>query len=351
MTIQDLIKDVTVQDLTAFARALPTPADFLLSGGTNPVFPQLQLNDVKWRIKDSGRYVSTAKYRAYDASVPFASREAWSNVREGMLPPLGQKLVVGEQEQLLLEASRNADMDRLLELLYDDVERHVEAIKSRVELAAADVLLDGKLTINENQFVTEVDFGVPAGNMPTAAVLWSDPASDPIRDELAWIQYLDDLGAPEPALVLTSRRAFSYLALNNAYRAAYYGSVNPSTTPTASLTPEQVNVVRGNYGLPPITFYKAQVRVDGTAVKCLPDDRWIMLPPDRSKWGNIQWGTTSESLVLSRGSNPAIVREDAPGLIITRGTQDDPPQIWTKGAAVTMPVLHTPDAHIVAKVL
>lgn len=41
MTIQDLIKDVTVQDLTAFARALPTPADFLLSGGTNPVLPQL----------------------------------------------------------------------------------------------------------------------------------------------------------------------------------------------------------------------------------------------------------------------------------------------------------------------
>ncbi len=47
----------------------------------------------------------------------------------------------------------------------------------------------------------------------------------------------------------------------------------------------------------------------------------------------------------------SIVREDAPGLIITRGVQDDPVQIWTKGAAVGMPVMHTPDAHIVAKVL
>ncbi|WP_327660429.1 MULTISPECIES: major capsid protein [unclassified Streptomyces] len=132
-------------------------------------------------IKDSGRYVNTAKYRAYDASVPFASREAWSNVREGALPPLGQKLLVGEQEQLLLEASHGADMDRLLELLYDNVERHVEAIKSRLELAAADTLLDGKLPVSENGYVAEVDFNVPAGNMPTDAVPWSDPTADPIR--------------------------------------------------------------------------------------------------------------------------------------------------------------------------
>ncbi|MFE7117601.1 major capsid protein E, partial [Streptomyces sp. NPDC057654] len=64
--------------------------------------------------------------------------------REGALPPLGQKLVVGEQEQILLEASHGADQDRLIELLYDDVERHTEAIRSRLELAAGDVLTDGR---------------------------------------------------------------------------------------------------------------------------------------------------------------------------------------------------------------
>ncbi|WP_033819802.1 major capsid protein [Kitasatospora sp. MBT63] len=349
MTIQDLVKDVSAHDLTAFARAIPSPADFLL---TQAVFPTLVSREVKWRIKNNGRYVSTAKYRAYDASVPFADRQAWENAREGFLPPLGQKLVVGEQEQILLEQSHGADQDRLIELLYDDVERHVEAIRSRLELAAGDVLLDGKFTLaGENGLTLEVDFGVPAGNMPTAAKPWSDPTSDPIADELAWIQYLDDLGAPEPEMVLTSRKAYSFLAKNNAYRAAYYGSVNPSTTPTATLTPQQVNTVRGNYGLPPITFYKAQVRVDGTPTKVLPEDRWIMLPPDRTKWGQLQFGITAEALVLSRGTTPEIDREDAPGVIITRGVQDDPVQIWTKGAAVGMPVLHTPDAHIVAKVL
>ncbi|MFG3370559.1 major capsid protein [Streptomyces sp. NPDC048156] len=129
---------------------------------------------------------------------------------------------------------------------------------------------------------------------------WSDPASDLIADELRWIQYLDDIGTPEPDLVITSRKAFSYLAANNAYRAAYYGSVNPSTTPTATLTPQQINVVRGNYSLPPIQFYKAQVRVDGKPRKVLPEDLWILVPPEREKWAQTMYGVTAEALVLSR---------------------------------------------------
>ncbi|MFB6604247.1 major capsid protein [Streptomyces noursei] len=349
MSIQDLLRDVGATDLTTFARSIPSPADFLL---TQSIFPTMVLPEVKWRIRDSGRYVNAAKYRAFDASVPFASREAWQTSREGMLPALGQKLVVGEQEQLLLEASRGADEDRLIELLYDDVERHVEAIRSRLELAAGDVLTDGRFElVQENGLTLEVDWGVPASNRPVPARPWSDPGSDPIADELRWVQHLDDVGAPEPELVITSRRAFSHLAGNNAYRAAYYGSVNPSTTPTATLTPQQINVVRGNYGLPPVQFYKAQVRVDGKPRKVLSEDLWVLVPPDRHRWAQTMFGVTAEALVLSRGSNPEIVREDAPGIIITRGVQDDPVQIWTKGAAVGMPVMHTPDAHIVARVL
>ncbi|MFC8895778.1 major capsid protein [Streptomyces cinereoruber] len=349
MTIQDLLKDVSVKDLTTFARAIPTPEDFLLQ---RVVFPSLTVNEVKWRIKDNGRYVNTAKYRAYDTSVPIASREAWSNVREGALIEMGQKLVVGEQEQLLLDAERGADQDRLIELLYDDVERHVESVYSRLELAAGDVLLDGKLNVDENRLITEADYGMPAGNRVTAAVPWTDSQnSDPIADELGWLQYLDDLGVPEPEFVLTSKKAYAPLANNQAYRAAFYQSVSPSTTPTATLNPAQVQSVRATYGLPPVRFYKAQVRVDGVARKVLPESAWIYVPPQRERWAQIQWGRTWDSLNLTRGTNPQILREDAPGLIVTRGIQTDPGQIWTKVAAAAMPVMHTPDGHLVASVI
>lgn len=52
-----------------------------------------------------------------------------------------------------------------------------------------------------------------------------------------------------------------------------------------------------------------------------------------------------------RGTNPQIEREDAPGIVITRDVEDDPVQIWTKGAAAAMPVLYSPDCHIAATVL
>ncbi|WP_404870861.1 major capsid protein [Kitasatospora griseola] len=71
-----------------------------------------------------------------------------------------------------------------MELLCDDAERHIEAIRSGLELAASDVLVDGKFTLDAEKGLTiEIDFGVPAGNMPTVARPWSDPTSDPIRDE------------------------------------------------------------------------------------------------------------------------------------------------------------------------
>ncbi|GCD35641.1 hypothetical protein OEIGOIKO_03387 [Streptomyces chrestomyceticus JCM 4735] len=349
MSIADLLKNVSVADLTVYARAIPTPDDFLL---TSSVFPETQVHDVKWRVRQSKRRVNAAMYRAYDASVPFAKRQAQTTQTEGTLPALGQKLLVGEMEQLLLDASRGADEDRLVDLLYDDVERHVEAIRSRLELAAADVLLDGRFTLTgENGLTVEADYGVPQANMPTAPKPWSSPDADPIADELRWIDYLDSIGAPAPEMVLTSRKAYAHLASNGAYRAAYYGTPAGGQTPTATLNPQQVNSVRGTYGLPPVTFYKAQVWQNDVSKRVLPEDRWIMLPPERAKWGQTQYGTTTEALALSRGTNPQVEREDAPGIVITRDVQDDPVQIWTKGAAMAMPVLYSPDCHITATVL
>ncbi|MFH9426223.1 major capsid protein [Streptomyces sp. NPDC017529] len=349
MSIADLLKNVSVADLTVYARAIPSPGDFLL---TSSVFPETQVHDVKWRVRQSKRRVNAAMYRAYDASVPFAKRQAQTTQTEGTLPALGQKLLVGEMEQLLLDASRGADEDRLVDLLYDDVERHVEAIRSRLELAAADVLLDGRFTLTgENGLTVEADYGVPQANMPTAPKPWSSPDADPIADELRWIDYLDSIGAPAPEMVLTSRKAYAHLASNGAYRAAYYGTPAGAQTPTATLNPQQVNSVRGTYGLPPVTFYKAQVWQNDVSTRVLPEDRWIMLPPERAKWGQTQYGTTTEALALSRGANPQIEREDAPGIVITRDVQDDPVQIWTKGAAMAMPVLYSPDCHITATVL
>ncbi|WP_185836706.1 hypothetical protein [Streptomyces sp. WAC 06783] len=86
MRIADLLKNVSVADLTVYARAVPTPENFLL---TRSVFPESQVHDVKWRVCQSKRRVNAASYRAYAASVPFAKRQAQTTQTEGTLPALG----------------------------------------------------------------------------------------------------------------------------------------------------------------------------------------------------------------------------------------------------------------------
>ncbi|MGW7630582.1 major capsid protein [Streptomyces griseoincarnatus] len=347
--LEALLRDITATDIIAFARAVQTPADYALTAN---VMPERSINGVKFKTRRTSRRVNAAKYRAYDAQTPVASREVKRIETEGMLPPLGQKYLVAELETILLAARRGADASELVEMLYEDTAAHTLSIRSRLELAVGDLLTDGKFTLaGENGLTIEYDAGVPSANMPTAATPWTDPTADAIADERAWIKLLRTSGAPTPEKVVTSEQALSLLAGNDSYRAAFYGSVNGSTTPTATLAPNEVNAVRARYNLPPVETYDVQIpKDDGTMARPIPEDRWILVPPNRQQWAETQYGITAESIALTTGDNPAIELEEAPGIIVTHGWKDDPVQVWTKGSAVAMPVMYVPDMHVTAKV-
>lgn len=344
-----LLRGISATEINAFVRQLQTPADYAL---TNEVFPERTLQGVKWKVKSSTRRVPAATYRAWDAQTKVATREIRRIETEGKLPPLGQKYLIGELETILLETARGLDDADLVQSVYDDVAAHVLSIRNRLELAAGDLLTDGVFTLaGENGLTVSADFHVPSVNMPTAPTAWTDPTADMLADELRWLEVLRSSGAPMPEKIKTSYKAASLAAANNSYRAAYYGSVSPSATPTAILAPTEVNVVRARYGLPPVETYDVTIPLDdGTDMRPLAENLWVMIPPNRKQWAETQYGITAESLILSSGGNPAILREDAPGIIVTHGYSDDPPEVWTKGAAVAMPVMYVPDIHITATV-
>ncbi|WP_030186201.1 major capsid protein, partial [Streptomyces capuensis] len=276
-------------------------------------------------------------------------RQAERVVNEGMLPALGQTLAVSEMDQILLDVGHGQDTQNYIDLLYSDVERHVESIKTAQELAAGQLLATG--TVSLPGLGLDVNWNVPAENMPTAAVMWDQPTATPLSDERAWIDYLVDSGAPAPRQVITSRRARSLLAANKEYRTAFYGS-NTDNTPSATLAPNEVNAVRARYDLPPIVTYDVQVWNDDVYQRVLPDTKWIMIPDvPASEWAQTQYGVTRESAKFTSGTNPALTREEAPGIVVVTHVDDNPVQIYTRGAAIGMPVLYVPDIHISATVL
>jgi hypothetical protein len=342
-----LLRDTNDTDLTVFARQMDTPANYRL---TREILPETTVPGVKFRTTSAKRRVNAAKFRAYDAPTTMAKRQAEQVVNEGMLPALGQTLAVSEMDQILLDVGHGSDTQRYIDLLYSDVERHVESIRTTQELAAGQLLANG--TVNLPGLGLDVNWNVPSANMPTAGTLWDDPTATPLTDERAWIDHLLDSGAPAPRQVLTSRRARALLAANVEYRAAFYGSSSTGTTPTATLAPNEVDAVRARYDLPPIVTYDVQVWDDDVYKRVLPDNKWILIPDvPAAEWAQTQYGRTREAAKFTSGTNPALTREEAPGIVVVSHVDDNPVQIYTRGAAIGMPVLYVPDIHISATVL
>ena len=345
-----LLRDLSPTEIQAFAREIQTPADYAL---TLSVLPERTINSVKWETRGTRRRVAAASYRAWDAQTKVATREITQFATSGKLLPLGQKYIVGEFETILESLDRGLDSRDLVTAVYDDVAAHVLSIKKRMELAAGDLLTDGKFTLTgENNLTIEADYNVPTANMPTAPTAWTTPTANMLGDEMRWIEVLRASGAPMTERALTSYKTMALAMGNDSYRAAYYGSVNSaSTIPTAVLAPNEVNVVRARYSLPPITPYDVKIELDnGTDVRALPENMFFLLPPNPQQWAETQYGLTADGLILSSGGNPSIEREEAPGIVVTRGYQDDPPQVWTKGSAAALPVMYVPDIHIAATV-
>lgn len=341
-----LLRDTNDTDLTVYARQLDTPANYAL---TRQIIPEQRIQGVRFRTTSAKRRVNAAKFRAYDAPTALAKRQAERVVNEGMLPALGQTLPISEMDQILLDVGHGKDTQEYIDLLYSDVDRHVESIQTAQELAAGQLLANG--TVNLPGLGLDVNWNVPAANMPTASVLWDQPTATPLSDERAWIDYLIDSGAPAPREVLTSRRARSMLASNAEYQVAFYGQ-NASNNPGTTLSPPEVDAVRARFGLPPIRIYDVQVWDDDVYQRVIPDTKWILIPDvPASEWAQTQYGVTREAAKFTSGTNPALTREEAPGIVVVTKVDDDPVQIYTRGAAIGMPVLYVPDIHISATVL
>ena len=342
----DLETIAPAAELTAFAREIPQRADLIL---TQLILPVRNINNVKYRTRSGSVTVSAAKFRAFNAPTPRLAVQGETKITEGWLPPLGGVQDVEELQTILLELSRGADSTGLVDALYDATALETVAIWARLELAAGELLAEGSIQIEENGFLQEIDFGVPSANKVTPATAWTNPLANRLQDEVAWIQQLADSGFA-PGRVLTSRRVIQGFSTNASYKGAYWGVSNAEAATKPALSLEQVNSVRGTYGLPPLLSYDAQVNVDGAMVRTLPENAYVLLPGDATALGSTTFGLTAESLVLSSGSNPRITREDASGIISTASFTDNPVSYQTKTTAVALPILDEARAILIAKV-
>lgn len=325
-------------DLTGYVRA--ALADFQTNRFTLSQFlPNRVVDDLEYRF-DAGQQglADAASYRAYDTEAEIAGRPGIKRVT-GELPPISRKIRSGEFDQLRFRQLVGSEQQVLG--LESDAVRMTRSVAARIELARGDALVNGSVTISENGVVGTIDFDRPSEAVVTVSNAWDTDNGDPLGDLEAAILAYNVLNGEDPGAIQLSRKIVAALARNDNLRKA---AGNVIGEPTIISQATMQNMFQA-FGLPPFQTYDAQVSVDGAAQRVIPDDVVLLLPApvasddfEGTQLGATFWGTTAESL----SPNYGIELTEAPGIVAGVYTTDDPVALWTKVAAIAVPVVANP---------
>lgn len=296
--------------LTAFVRQVPLPSTLALSA----LFPteQSDKNTIDWsEITQTNR---TARFRSFDGRVHVSDRDGGSDKQVKMIP-LSDSLTQGEYERLQVEFARTGGtrQQALVTAIYNDGERLTRHVQNRMEQAIGDVLTDGKLTINENGYQGEADFGVPSGNLITVGTPWTTNASAPALDNLlAGVdQYVAQNGFA-PGGVLASRKGVRLMQTN----AQLIGAAVGSSSGRSRINVDDLIGLFDSEGVPSnFVIYDTQVDVDGVSTRVIPEDRLIFLPPNTDDLLAVRYGLSATALELVQDGRAELAFENAPGIV------------------------------------
>lgn len=336
---------VSPDALTAFIREVPTPSEFGLSN----LFPTVVADTNTVDFAEIVRTNRTARYRSFDGRIHVSERDTGSEKRV-KLAPLSSSLSMGEYERLQLEFARTSGTNQqaLANAVYNDATNLTREVQARVEQAWGDVLTDGKLTINENGFMSEADYGVPANHLVSAGTPWTTIASaNALTDLLAWNDVFVATNGFSPGSMQTSQRVLRLLQTN----AQIVGAIAGTTSGRTRVNLPEINDLFASEGLPQLRQpYDTLVDVDGTSTRVIADDRLMFFPPNIRDLGYMRYGLSATALELVNSNEADLSFSEAPGIVGVVEKSGPPYRQFTYVDAVGMPILANARLLLVADV-
>jgi len=309
--------------------------------------PNRNVNDLSFRFLRGGDgLLDAASFRSYDAESSIGKRPGVTRV-SGELPPISRKLVLREYDNLRMRSNPDP---AIRDAILSDADKAARQVNARIELARGSALVNGTVTFPELGSMV-ADFGRDPSMAVNAGTLWSNAGSaDPVSDLQTWVTAYVNLNGVPPGAMVASTRIRNYML-----RATSIRQLASTTGVTSTLvSPTKLGEVLDSFALPQLTVFDAQVRLNGSATRIVPDNVVLLLPPpvdpndfEGTMLGATFWGTTAEQLDPSYGIEP-----DAEGGIVAGNyREEDPIQLWTKASAIALPVLANPNLSLAAVVL
>ncbi len=292
---------------------------------------------------------------AYDTSAPLKTRQVVSKL-SGEIPAIRTKRKMDEKDILtydILKNMANSDQQKILDLVYGDVDFVVDAVTARIEWLALQALSKSTLTLtktNNAGIVTEssVDFQMPSANKKVESAAnqyWTTGAystNDPIGDIEDMVGYMAAIGSkPRYILMnLTKWQAFrtSTAVQNFVIPFALYGGTKVKRAPSLAVA----NMALREEGLPEIVIIDTRITLETEAhVQTAYDpwcdsssaDRYVTFIPDMV-CGHTYYGPIAEEI-----RPPKQVTQAKKGpILVSKFSTEDPVAEFTKGEINAFPV-------------
>jgi hypothetical protein len=206
-----------------------------------------------------------------------------------------------------------------------------------MELAIADLLVDGVLTVSENGFNAVYDYGVAGGNKPTAGTVWSTHATaTALTDLITWADAYEAVNGERPSKAIASRSVLRHLQQNT----ELINAVKGAQTGVTRVSLEDARNVFENEGLPTEWIVdETNLDVDGSTTRVWPVDKIAFLPANPGDVLEVRYGLSATALELVNSNEVDMSFEDAPGIVGVVEKQGPPYREFTYVDALGMPIV------------
>lgn len=278
-----------------------------------------------------------AQFHALDAEARIGERHNYQEIEFEKLP-IREKLNISER---IIEAFGNVLTDdmkgAILNFIFDDANNLISRILTRMEVANMEVLGTGKMTINENNIVKEVDYRLPSENKITFTD-WANADHDIISD----LENFKEVAASKGYIVtgaLTTTSVIKYFKKNKALR---------STFTNAGLIPTTARILEAVYDAVQIEFdinddvYKTTI--DGETKNFYPTDTITFFTSPASEVGVGALGYTPAEILGVQDSEKSFVT-------LSTEISKDPVGLWTIADSLYVPLLKNVNGLFIAKII
>lgn len=306
------------------------------------LFPDVKTDNLEAeyeRLSEGMELPTAAMVHAFDTEAAIGVRPSFEKVN---VEKLLIKEKINQSERLAQLLKRGVTESRLVDYVYDDMNRLSNNVKTRTEIAKMEVMSTGKMTIKENGLDMTIPYGV---NKTKDLSGWDNPDHDILSDIEEMAQMASDAGYAVNA-VLTSKKMISYMRKNTGIANAING-VNGARIVTKAQVDTMLDEL---YGIKTVRVNDASYGVPTadnkgrTAVRFFPENVFTLyIEGIGGKVGSGLWGVTPEE--ERQGAFTDVNFKQF--ITISQWETPDPVAEWTKASGVFIPVLPNPFAMVI----